>query len=344
MANTIIDPREFRRNAQQMASVLLREWVGEERAAEATGRIASALAASAASAKKPEEFYACTQQSVCSVIAISALTGIMPSTGATALAYAIPRRPRKDDPPNLTYQLSHRGICALARRAGLSLVAVPIGVNDEIEVDDCGQVNVKSRDIDNPPMDEASLRGVIVIVRQLDSGLVIAKGWVPKSIINARRAVSDSYKYAEKPSNSWAKSSSTWHAWYVEMAIKTALHYAIGRGWAVIDDTEAVRALSADIKSDSTHDDSDVIEQVPRGNAGLRGKLGLTDEGSDDSGATDGVDYRSLLAKAITINHLRNISQQLESDDTVPTDEKDILFGELNDKVALLEENAGATA
>ena len=32
--------------------------------------------------------------------------------------------------------------------------------------------------------------------------------------------------------------------------MKTAMHYAIGRGWCVIDDTEAVRALQADVQSD----------------------------------------------------------------------------------------------
>jgi len=240
----------FRNQAANIASSMLKDWVGEERAAEATGRIAVALAASAAASKKPEEFYACTLQSVAKVIAIAALTGIMPSTGASALAYAIPRRPRKGEDPQLQYQLSHRGINALANRAGMHMVAIPISILDTIETDAAGDVIVKERDLDNPPVKESDMRGVIVVVRKLDTGKVLCTGWVAKKLINERRATSDSYIYAEKPGNDWAKESSPWHAWYVEQAMKTALHYAIARGWCVVDDTEAVRALKSDQESD----------------------------------------------------------------------------------------------
>jgi recombinational DNA repair protein RecT len=243
-------PAEFRQRSTQIASTFLRDWVGEERAREATGRIATALSASAAAAKNPQDFYDCTPQSIAKVIAISALTGIMVSTGQAALAYAIPRRPRKGEPPQLQYQLSHRGIAALAKRADLSLVAYPISYADEVDTDQSGEVVIKSRDIDNPPQDEESLRGVMVLVRSTVTGTVLSRGFVAKKIINARREQSDSYLYAEKPGNSWAKDSSPWHKWYTEMAIKTAMHYAIGRGWCVIDDTEAVRALSVDAEGD----------------------------------------------------------------------------------------------
>lgn len=244
------DAKEFRQRSTQIASSLLRDWVGEERAREATGRIATAISASAAAAKNPSDFYQCTPQSIAKVIAISALTGIMVSTGQAALAYAIPRRPRKGEPPQLQYQLSHRGIAALAKRAGMTIVAYPIGANDKIDVDEAGEVVVRHRDIDNPPTTEAELRGVMVLVRSAATGVVLARGFVSRSIINSRRAQSDSYNFAEKPGNDWAKESDPWHKWYVEMAIKTAMHYAIGRGWCVIDDTEAVRALQADSEGD----------------------------------------------------------------------------------------------
>lgn len=233
-----------------MALSMLKNWVGEERAKEATGRISVALSASASAAKKPEEFYNCTLASVAKVIAISALTGIMPSTGATALAYAIPRRPRKGEPPQLQYQLSHRGINALANRAGMHMVAIPISMSDTIEVEESGDVVVKARDLDNPPSSEEDLRGVMVVVRRLDTGKVICNGWVAKKLINARREGSDSYRFAEGKGNEWAKETDPWHAWYVEQAMKTAMHYAIGRGWCVVDDTEAIRALKADQESD----------------------------------------------------------------------------------------------
>lgn len=256
---------KFRSDSTNLALSMLKDWVGEERAREATGRIAVALSASAAAAKKPEEFYECTLQSVAKVIAISALTGIMPSTGSTALAYAIPRRPRKGEQPQLQYQLSHRGVNALANRAGMHMVAIPISYTDELEVEESGDVKVMSRDLDNPPTTDAELRGVIVVVRRLDTGKVLCTGWVSKKVIHQRRDTSDSFVHAEKPGNEWAKDSSPWHAWPVEQAMKTALHYSINRGWCIVDDTEAVRALKADQEADYKTIDSqaELIEEEP---------------------------------------------------------------------------------
>lgn len=247
--------KAFRDLSTGIAGSLLKEWVGDARASEATGRIASALAASAANARKPADFYACTPQSVGAVVAIAALTGIMPSTGASALAYAVPRRPRKEEEPQLTYQLSHRGLNALARRCGQTMIAIPIGVDDSINVDHGGEISVIHRDPDNPPTDWEDLRGILLVVKQLNDGLVIFRGWVPKKILHSRRAMSDSYNYALK--NKHVQKSDPWHRWPVEMAQKSAMHYAVSRGWCVIDDTEAVRALSVDQESDT------VIEQVP---------------------------------------------------------------------------------
>jgi recombinational DNA repair protein RecT len=242
----ISSSKEFRLSVADMSESILADWVGPERAAEAAGRIATALAQSAASAKNPKDFFDCTPASVAKVVAIAALTEIMPSTGATALAYAIPRRPRKGEAPQLQYQLSHRGINALAKRAGMLMIAIPISHTDNIEATETGEIKVLSRDIDNPPLKESELRGVQVIVKEIATGATIASGWVSKSMIDVRRAESDSYSYAEKPGSEWAKDSSPWHKWYVEQAMKTAMHYAINRGWCVIDDTAAIRALSTD--------------------------------------------------------------------------------------------------
>lgn len=236
--------REFRRTSSGVAKSLLRDWVGEERAKEAAGRISVAVSACAASARKPDDFYLCTPDSVARCVAIAALTEMMPGTGPTALAYLIPRRPRKGEAPQLQYQLSHRGLNALARRTGQTMIPVPISRRDELRFSPDGDVEVVHRDIDNPPTSEADLRGVIVLVRELRSGVTVCRGWVPVSIINKRREGSDSYKFALK--ESWAKETDPWHQWYVEMAVKTAMHYAISRGWCVIDDSAAVRAMSID--------------------------------------------------------------------------------------------------
>ena len=242
--------QRFRSDVSKYAHSLLSTWVGEDRAAQATGRISVALAASAQSSRNPSDFYECTKESVAKVIAISALTGIMPSTGGYALAYAIPRRPRRGEAPQLQYQLSHRGINALANRAGLHMIAIPIGYDDEIETTSTGEVRVVRIDLDNPPTSEAELRGVIIQVKRFESSSLLATGWVAKKLILARRDGSDSFSFAEKPGNEYAKDSDPWHKWFAEMAMKTAMHYAIGRGWCVIDDTESVKALSLDVSTD----------------------------------------------------------------------------------------------
>lgn len=226
----------FRRAAEKIAGSLLSSWVGEERAREATGRITTAIAAAANASKNPQEFYNCTPSSVGVAIATAALTGIMPSSGSTALAYVFPRAARKGEAPQLQYSLSHRGLNALAKRSKMIMTAVPIGLEDKVKVDMDGQIAILEQDIDNPPVTWMELRGVVVIVRDLESGHIIHRGWVPKKLIEQRRAKSLSAQSNYSP----------WATWPVEMAIKTAMHYAISRGWCVIDDTEALRALAAD--------------------------------------------------------------------------------------------------
>lgn len=252
------DARAFREAVTKLATSLLSDWVGEARAAEATGRIASALAAAAGASRNPKDIYECTQESIGQCIAVAALSGIMPSTGRTSLAYLIPRRPRRGEKPQLTYNLSHRGINALARRCGQMMIAVPISYRDKIAVTE--EVKVIERDVDDPPMDFDELRGVMVVIKETESGLATFRGWVPKKIIASRRDESDAFKYAE--SND--QSSDPWHKHPVEMAMKTAMHYAVSRGWCAIDDTEAVRALSAPAfdESAATTDDAPLVLDV----------------------------------------------------------------------------------
>ena len=249
----------FRKTTASIATAVLRDWVGEEKAGEAVGRVSSALAASAAAARDPSDFYACTPESVARTIAVAALTNIMPGVGSGSLAYAVPQRPRKGEAPQLDFRLSHRGINALARRSGQTMIAIPIGVGDEITIVD-GEVSY-STDIDDPPTEYAELRGVVVVVKELSSGVVVHRGWMPKKLIDKRRAMSLSAKSQYSP---WAK-------WPIEMSMKTAMHYTISRGWCVVDDTASEKALSHDsdfsidvshpplIASDSTGSRSDQL-------------------------------------------------------------------------------------
>lgn len=289
----------FRKRAEDIAGSLLTEWVGEERSKEAVGRISVALTAAAAAAKDPKDFYACTAQSVATAIATSALTGIMPSIGASALAYVVPQRPRKNEQPQLQYMLSHRGLNALALRCGQQMIAVPIGKNDVLDVSPDGDTIVRSRDIDNPPMTYEELRGVVVVVRRIDSGQVICSQFVPKKLIDARKVMSRSAKSQYGP----------WANWPVEMSMKTAMHYAISRGWCVIDDTEATRALSAE-------QDVDLLETTAtRTSAGaieLNAMLSGGDEpaASDEERATE--HFEQKLRAAASVDDLTVIMEDVE--------------------------------
>ena len=225
----------FQKTATGSAAKLLTQWVGEERARGATGSMNAALVAVTTAARNPSDFFACTPESVANAVAIAALTGIMPGGNAsTSLAYVVPRRPRKDAAPNLQYSLSHRGLQAVARRCGQTMIATPISKSDDIDVDEAGEVTIFRRDLDNPPMTYEELRGVVVTIKEVATGVTTSRNWVPKKLIDPRKAMSQ------------AGNKGPWATWPIEMAMKTAMKYAVSRGWCVIDDTEAMRAISAD--------------------------------------------------------------------------------------------------
>lgn len=243
---------QFRMQAMQIANTMMSDWLGTDRAKEAAGRLSVALSAARASSKNPADFDSCTPESVGRVIALCSLTNIMPGTGAGALAYVIPRK--VGNVQQLNYQLSHRGINALANRAGMHMIAIPVGYGDEIRVDPDGSCVIVSQDFDNPPTSIEDLRGVVLVVKSLTTGQVIHSGFVARKLILDRRETSDGWKYAEKPGKEYAKETDPWHRWPVEQAQKTAMHYAVGRGWCVIDDTESSLAIAADVKSDVIED------------------------------------------------------------------------------------------
>lgn len=271
-------PARFRQVATQIAGSLLSEWVGEERAREATGRIAAAMSASASAARNPADFYACTPQSIGVCVALSALTGIMPGTGSTALAYVYPRRPRKNEAPQLQYSLSHRGLNALAKRCGLTMVATPVGTADKLAITSDGEVEVQALDLDNPPTDWDELRGVMVVTKETAYGRILHRGWVPKKLIAERRKLSLSDKSDYSP----------WKTWPVEMAIKTAMHYAVSRGWCVIDDTEATRALSADSEQDYQDAHEPPAGPPATGRQSLRAPATAAEEQPSEGGQEEG--------------------------------------------------------
>ena len=319
--------RAFRDSVTSMAESLLTDWVGPARAAEATGRVASALSAAAASAKDPSHFYNSTPQSVGAVIAIAALTGIMPSAGANALAYAVPRSPRRGEPPMLQYSLSHRGLNALARRCGLMMIATPVSVSDTIRVTEGGEVEIAERDLDDPPTTLDELRGVVVAVKDIETGVVLTSGWMPKKLILERKNMSQSASSQYGP----------WSNWPVEMAIKTAMHYAISRGWCVIDDTEAVRALAMDVEAEMRTVEADAVrvtaKSVEQAFASEEPAAEPEPESEPESEPIDSPvsNYERRLLSVATHGELMEIAAEIDGDDGLTPAENKKLGGLINE-------------
>ena len=337
--------KEFHHTASAMAGRLLEQWVGRGRADEAKGRIATALSAAASSANKPEDFYACTTKSIANVIAVSALTGIMVSNGQGALAHAIPRRDRKGEAPKLRYQFTHRGLNALARRSGQTMIPIPASMSDKIKLDDDGNVDMSGIDIDNPPDSWDQMRGIVLIIKELGSGSVTFRGWVPKRVIQKRRAVSDSYNYALN--NPHARKSDPWHVWPIEQSMKTAMHYGFGRGMCVIDDRQSVQALEIEAKDDLPD------EQPPSAVANLEAKMDemyasdATEEPAAETVETDGGNlsdpYKRWRKTLRSDSHRDDVLQHLdemEADQLLTGQERGVLLEIGNQRLDEIEKES----
>ena len=272
--------KPFRERVSAIATSLLKSQCNEKELAAAAGRMSVAFAACAAAARDPSYLHSCTPESIARCVAIAAQTNIMPGNGAGALAYLVPRAVRRGEPPHLNFQLSHRGLNALAMRAGFMMVCLPIGRDDELIVEPTGEVTILERDIDNPPDDWDSLRGVMLLVKSTKTGASLLSSFVPLKVIEKRRDQSDAYKHSK---------SSPWHQWPVEMAMKAAMHYAVGRGWCVMDDSEATRLLAADVEGDRLveRQPTPAIEQTGATLAGVVAAAAASEPVTVDAEAAD---------------------------------------------------------
>ena len=196
----------FADKVSQLANAFLAQLVGPERVEQASGRLALAIRQAAASNPK---LYDCSLQSVAECVAKSALTGLMPG-GVKSLVWLIPRGNR------LEWQVSARGLQALAERQGWrSLTARPVHVDDHYEVVMGTEERIDHRPSGNWPESMDKLKAMYVKGTHA-SGLVVCAD-VPIGVIMARRAV--------------GQSGNVWTKWPVEMAQKTAVGWAIARGY-----------------------------------------------------------------------------------------------------------------
>ena len=199
--------QNFRLAVERQATDILTSLVGPEQVQRAAGRLAMALRAAATANPR---IYECDRGSVAEAVAKSALTDLMPG-GVKPLVYLIPRKGRLD------WQVSIRGLQALAERNGwVSITATPVHVDDDYEVilgSDETIIHRPARGRWARVLED--LQGMYVKGKHRD-GLTVCVD-VPMGAIQHRKGKS--------------QSGAVWSEWPVEMAQKTAVGWAISRGY-----------------------------------------------------------------------------------------------------------------
>ena len=220
------DPRaQFGALVQRQSERLLGELLGTDEAKQIAARLAITLRQIAASAPA---IYDCEPASVAECVALSALSGLNPG-GPLPHVYVVPRRIKGVQ--RLQWMISWRGLAELARRSGYQVRAVPVHKADAFTLTMGLSPDIQHAPSDAwPPTVHEDLRGVYVVATEIETGRLVGFEWVSASVIEARRAKSDSWKSGYGP----------WKDWPVEMALKTAIRYAIQRGLVSISDLGAI--------------------------------------------------------------------------------------------------------
>lgn len=228
---------DFEKWIKRLTADQLRATLKSDAGKEAARRLTMAFASSCRAAKDPSDFMACTQASVLTAIATSVAAGLYPG-GPNPSVYLVPQRARRGEQPELQWRITHRGLCILASRAGFGIIAVPVGLDDKLEVS-FGEVSTHSTDPTSWPDDLEDLIGVIVVVKRLVDGKNIGRFWTPLGLILKRKATS--------------RYGAVWKAWPIEMALKTAIKFHSSRGHIPMDSPELTAAMSADDASEASN-------------------------------------------------------------------------------------------
>ncbi|MDI7267583.1 MAG: recombinase RecT [Myxococcota bacterium] len=254
----ITPDQAFGVRVRRMAVAQCEKLLGTAQGQQAAQRITMAILGAMQAARDPSAFHACTDLSLANCISLSAQTGLLPG-GAYPPVYLVPQAARSGEPPELQWRINHRGISILAYRSGFALRSVPVQ-NDEFLRVSLGEVveHVGSTSADWPRKLE-DLAGVAVVVRDLERGTDVIRAFVPRAVVEARRAK--------------ARTRAVWDAWPVEMAQGAAIRYLIARGGIPIDSPE----LSAALGADEREDERPVVETtaMPARVTGGRAALGL---------------------------------------------------------------------
>lgn len=199
---------------------------GGDSGKEAAVKVFSAIRNAISTAKNPQAFASCTDLSILNCINQSINLDLYPG-GPNPNVYLVPQSPRKGEPMEMQWRITHRGLATLAARAGYALAAVPVAKGDHIEVDMGDVVSHRPADLSRSPT-MGNLLGFIVVVKRQRDGVALTRAWVPADVITARQAK--------------ARDQSIWQAWPMEMSAKTAIKYVFARGIAVIESLDAIIA------------------------------------------------------------------------------------------------------
>lgn len=236
-------PTNFRQRVEQLATAVLSEAVPRAQVAQAVARVSLAFAAAHRTARKPEALEACTDASIGSCIALSALTNLMPG-GSHALVYLVPQSARKGETPELQWRPTHRGYAALALEdAGLVLLPVAVYDGDVVDVR-FGEI------ADHQPTDlpGTEIIGAYVTIRRAADGVVLSRPWVPRRTIDRARESSRS------------GDAGPWATHPEEMTLAAAIRWCHGRG--MIPSTSA--RLSSAMVEEGTEDAAALVAEVRR--------------------------------------------------------------------------------
>jgi recombinational DNA repair protein RecT len=231
MTTAPLSPLVFLRGTQEIAKVSLQTSCSPQELARTAGRISQAIMGARATARNPEAWDALLatpegKASLAAVVVQASELDIMPG-GPSPLAWIIPQAPRKGEPVQARYSLSHRGAAVVAAREGYTILPVAVHVQDSyrVEFGEC----VEHLPTAGDPVNGADLAGVYVTIRR--DGKHIARPWVSVQIIDSHRL-----KSKMPGSGPWADTP-------IPMALKTAIHYIVARGILPLTSATAREAL-----------------------------------------------------------------------------------------------------
>jgi len=271
--------KDYRVTISGIAKDLLAGTLPAGEVAMAASTCATAFAASRSAARDPKDFDACLESpeglaSVGRCIVQAAQTRLYPG-GVSPLAYLIPQSPRKGEPKQLRFALSHRGACLLAADEGWAVVPVPVAVTDSVSIE-FGEVTAHIPQGPQPSTLE-DLAGVYVTLRK--DGRLISRPWLSRSDIVARMERSPTAGASHSP----------WKSDPIPMAQKTAIHYCVARGMMPIRSAVARDAIGSGEAEDVP---------TPRLQPGQR----VTVEQVPDPPADPGNDIKGTSSSPATMN------------------------------------------